>query len=102
MGAGGVDRGRLDDRSDGYDLVEWVAAQPWSNGRIGIFGDSGVGMTAALAAAARPPSLDAVFLQAVPADPFDIDMAPEGGGLKVETLLLQGASLAFDVSPAHV
>ena len=80
MGSGGVDRGWLDDRSDGYDLVEWVAA---------------------LAAAAQPPSLDAVFLQAAPADPFAIDMASEGGGLKVETLLLQGASLAFDVSPAH-
>lgn len=102
MGSGGVDRGWLDDRSDGYDLVEWVAAQPWSNGRIGMFGDSALGMTAALAAAARPPALDAVFLQAAPADPFGIDMAPEGGGLKVETLLLQGASLAFDVSPAHV
>jgi putative CocE/NonD family hydrolase len=102
MGSGGVDRGWLDDRSDGYDVVEWVAAQPWSNGRIGIFGDSGLGMTAALAAAAQPPSLDAVFLQAAPADPFGIDMAPEGGGLKVETLLLQGSSLAFDVSPAHV
>jgi uncharacterized protein len=102
MGSGGVDRGWLDDRRDGYDLVEWVAAQPWSNGRIGIFGDSGLGMTAALAAAAQPPSLDAVFLQAAPADPFGIDMAPKGGGLKVETLLLQGASLAFDVSPAHV
>ncbi|MGP1356739.1 CocE/NonD family hydrolase [Roseicyclus sp.] len=102
MGSGGVDRSWLDDRSDGYDLVEWVADQPWSNGRIGIFGDSGLGMTAALAAAAQPPSLDAVFLQAAPADPFGIDMAPEGGGMKVETLLLQGASLAFDVSPGHV
>ncbi len=102
MGSGGVDRGWLDDRSDGYDLVEWVAAQPWSNGRIGIFGDSALGMTAALAAAAQPPSLDAVFLQAAPADPFGIDMAPEGGGLKAETLLLQGTSLASGVSPAHV
>jgi putative CocE/NonD family hydrolase len=102
MASGGVDRAWLDDRSDGYELVEWVAAQPWSNGRIGVFGDSGLGMTAALAAAAQPPSLDAVFLQAAPADPFGIDMAPEGGGMKVETLLLQGASLAFDVSPSHV
>lgn len=102
LGSDGVDRSWLDDRDDGYDLVEWVAAQPWSNGRIGLFGDSAVGMSAALAAAARPPALDAVFLQAAPADPFGTDMAPEGGGLKVETLLLQGASLAFDVSPTHV
>jgi putative CocE/NonD family hydrolase len=102
LGSEGVDRSWLDDRADGYDLVEWVAVQPWSNGRIGIFGDSAVGMSAALAAAARPPSLDAVFLQAAPGNPFGMDMAPEGGGLKVETLLLQGTSLAFDVSPAHL
>ena len=24
------------DREDGYDFVEWVAAQPWSNGRVGM------------------------------------------------------------------
>jgi putative CocE/NonD family hydrolase len=102
FGSGGIDRSWLDDGNDGYDLIEWVAAQPWSNGRIGIFGDSASGMSAALAAAARPPSLDAVFLQAAPGDPFGIDMAPKGGAKKIETLLLQGASLAFDVSSSHV
>ena len=30
---------------DGYDLVEWIAAQPWSDGRVVMFGGSFVGMT---------------------------------------------------------
>ena len=102
FGSGGIDRSWLDDRVDGYDLVEWVDDQPWSNGRIGIFGDSAVGMTAALAAAAQPPALDALYLQAAPGDPFGIDMAPRNGGVRIETLLFQGSSIAFDVSEAHL
>ena len=31
---------------DGYDSVEWAATQPWSNGRVGIFGSSYTGATA--------------------------------------------------------
>src|SRR5262249_53355661 len=31
---------------DGYDTVEWVAAQPWCNGRVGITGGSGPGIAA--------------------------------------------------------
>lgn len=101
-GSGGVDRTWRDDMADGYDLVEWVADQPWSNGRIGLFGDSAVGMSAGLAAAAQPPSLDAIFLQATAGDPIGTDMAPRDGALRTESLLLQGGSLAMDVSLDHI
>jgi putative CocE/NonD family hydrolase len=30
---------------DGYDLVEWIARQPWSNGQVVMYGGSFVGMT---------------------------------------------------------
>ncbi len=45
---------------DGYDTVEWVAAQPWCNGKVGMAGMSAPGITAKLAAIARPPHLVAV------------------------------------------
>lgn len=45
---------------DGYDTVEWCAAQPWSNGKVGMFGASYVGATQWLAALARPPHLVAI------------------------------------------
>ena len=32
-----------DDIADGYDTVEWAAAQPWSNGKVGMFRASYVG-----------------------------------------------------------
>ena len=33
------------DVDDGYDTIEWAAAQPWSNGRVGMFGGSCMGVT---------------------------------------------------------
>ncbi len=45
------------DREDGYDFVEWVAAQPWSNGRVGMSGNSGVAMHQWGIASTCPPHL---------------------------------------------
>ena len=42
---------------DGYDAVEWVAALPYSNGKVGMMGGSYVGATQMLAAIAHPPHL---------------------------------------------
>jgi len=43
--------------ADGWDTVEWAAALPGSNGKVGMFGGSYVGATQMLAAIARPPHL---------------------------------------------
>ncbi|MGD0683040.1 MAG: CocE/NonD family hydrolase [Terracidiphilus sp.] len=42
---------------DGYDAVEWAAALPHSNGKVGMFGGSYVGATQMLAAISQPPHL---------------------------------------------
>jgi putative CocE/NonD family hydrolase len=52
--------GGLQDREDAYDVVEALAAEPWSNGRIGMYGLSYDGFSQFLAMAADPPSLKAV------------------------------------------
>src|SRR5262249_13081929 len=43
--------------NDGYDTVEWAAALPYSNGKIGMVGGSYVGATQMLTAIAHPPHL---------------------------------------------
>ena len=43
--------------NDGYDTIEWAAALPYSNGKVGMFGGSYVGATQMLAAIAHPPHL---------------------------------------------
>src|SRR5277367_3202912 len=45
---------------DGHDLVEWIAAQPWSDGKVVMFGGSFVGMTQWHTAAQHPPHLAAI------------------------------------------
>ena len=45
------------DREDGYDFVEWVAQQPWSNGKVGMAGNSGVAMHQWGIATTQPPHL---------------------------------------------
>jgi uncharacterized protein len=57
--SGGVKSDNLGDQvgRDGHDLVEWIAAQPWSDGRVVMFGGSFVGMTQWQTAAQLPPHL---------------------------------------------
>ena len=43
--------------NDGFDTIEWAAALPYSNGKVGMFGGSYVGATQMLAAIAHPPHL---------------------------------------------
>ena len=45
------------DREDGYDFVEWIAARDWCNGKVGMSGNSGVAMHQWGIAAEQPPSL---------------------------------------------
>lgn len=45
---------------DGYELVEWINNQKWSNGQIGIYGHSYGGITGFMVGATRPPSLDGI------------------------------------------
>jgi putative CocE/NonD family hydrolase len=42
---------------DGFDTVDWVAALPYANGKVGMYGGSYVGATQYLAAIAKPPHL---------------------------------------------
>ncbi len=46
---------------DGHDTIEWAAAQPWSNGRVGTFGLSYPGAVQWLAAMEAPPHLVSIF-----------------------------------------
>ncbi|MDE0297095.1 MAG: CocE/NonD family hydrolase [Candidatus Poribacteria bacterium] len=48
---------RVNEGKDGYDTIEWIAGQPWSNGKIGMMGVSYGGTVQWLAARERPPHL---------------------------------------------
>lgn len=48
--------------ADGFDTVEWCAAQPWSNGRVGTMGSSYAGWTQWAASALAPPHLETMVV----------------------------------------
>lgn len=58
-------------KSDGYDLVEWLAQQPWSSGKVGMWGPSYMGWTQWWTASTAPPHLAAIVPLNAPADGFE-------------------------------
>ncbi|MDX1991391.1 MAG: CocE/NonD family hydrolase [bacterium] len=72
-GASGGDRlieWSPDEIADYGEVINWIAAQPWSNGRVGAFGVSYAGTTAELAAVPNAPALVAVSNQYSNFDPL--------------------------------
>ncbi len=59
------------ERADGYDSVEWVAAQEWCSGAVAMAGRSYAAATQWLAAAAQPPHLRAIAPIAIGSNYFD-------------------------------
>ncbi len=65
---------------DGSDLVDWIIAQPWSNGKVGAIGTSYSGTTAELLAVNNHPAVKAVIPRFADHDIY-FDIAFPGGVL---------------------
>ncbi len=50
----------VNEQRDGYDTLDWIEHQPWSNGRVAMWGDSYYGYTQWAAVAAQHPALKAI------------------------------------------
>lgn len=81
---------------DGYDIVEWAATQPWSNGRHAFLGGSNYGYRGWMAAQANPPHLTTAALAVTPQDVYR-DVVWTGGILSVSGLAIV-ATLAHGVA----
>ena len=64
---------------DGYDAVEWLAAQPWCNGNVGMWGISYGGFTSIQVAKLRPPHLRAIVPVMATDDRYVDDVHYRGG-----------------------
>ncbi|WGX97433.1 CocE/NonD family hydrolase [Nocardioides sp. L-11A] len=67
---------------DAGAIVEWAAAQPWSNGKVGMTGASYMGISQLFAAAQQPKGLKAIFPQVPAADVYR-DVVASGGQIDV-------------------
>jgi len=75
---GHIDLWSAREAKDFYDCIEWAAAQPWSNGKVGANGISYYAMNQWQVAALQPPHLAAICIWEGAAD-FYRDLARHGG-----------------------
>jgi putative CocE/NonD family hydrolase len=66
------------DGEDGYDLIEWIAAQPWCDGNVGMVGISYLAAVQTYTAIEQPPHLKAIFPWEVWSDLYT-QIATSGG-----------------------
>ena len=74
------------DGHDGYDVIEWIARQPWSNGRTGMWGASNQGLIQYATAMANPPHLTCIM----PAETTPRTREPGSLGMDYEQLFPGG------------
>ncbi len=67
---------------DGHDTVEWIAAQSWSNGRVGGTGSSHGAIVQQVMALHRPPHLTAIWPDVGPTNSY-AHQAREGGAMQL-------------------
>ena len=77
-GSEGVFRSWSHEGRDGYDAVEWLAKQAWSNGKIGAWGGSYLGFTQWSTLKEAPPHLLTIVPTASVRPGLDF---PSGGGI---------------------
>jgi uncharacterized protein len=80
---------------DGYDLVEYLGTQSWSNGKVGMSGGSYLGISQYLIAEQDPAHLAAIAPIEAFADIYN-DAAFPGG---IESLFFDGQYLAVQGAP---
>lgn len=81
-----LDEYTADETRDGFDAVEWLAAQPWCDGNVGMWGISYGGFTAIQVAALRPPHLRAIVPVMATDDRYVDDVHYRGGCVTVSEL----------------
>ena len=91
MRGSGDSEGRMPDMyaenelSDARAVIDWLAAQPWCNGRVGMFGTSWGGTAGLQAGVDAPEALKAVIAVCATHDRFEDDIHHKGGCLLTDT-----------------
>ena len=76
----------IDELDDARHVIDWIAAQSWSDGRVGMFGTSWGGTAALQAAIEAPAALKAVIANCATVDRFEDDIHWMGGCLLTDSL----------------
>jgi predicted acyl esterase len=89
----------MQEQDDALAVIEWLARQPWSTGRVGMMGISWGGFNALQVAARRPPALKAIITLCSTDDRYSDDIHYKGGALLTENLGWAATMFAFSSRP---
>lgn len=81
------------EQEDAVQVIAWLAAQPWCNGRVGMTGVSWGGFNALQTAARRPPALRAVLSVCASDDRYADDVHYRGGAVLASDMLQWAVSM---------
>jgi putative CocE/NonD family hydrolase len=85
--------------ADGYDTLNWIAAQPWSDGKVGMLGGSYVGILQWRVALLNNPHLKAIFPVVSGYDDYFDRFYSTGGAMKLGHRLMW---ISLNLSPPGV
>ena len=83
-----------DEQMDQKILVEWAAAQPWSNGRVGMMGVSHDAAAAVAGAVQSPRALKAIIAATPSTDYYLWNATPQGAQIPLYTISSPAATVA--------
>ncbi|WP_280436050.1 CocE/NonD family hydrolase [Nocardia carnea] len=87
------------EHEDACDVIEWLAAQPWCDGNVGMMGISWGGFNSLQVAARRPPALKAIISASATEDLYVDNMHYMGGCLLSDNLSEATVMFAFNSLP---
>lgn len=85
--------------SDAKEVIEWIAAQPWCNGRVGMMGTSWGGTSSLQVAMEKPTALEAVIAVCATDNRFDDDIHYIGGCVTTDSIEWAATLPAILASP---
>lgn len=87
------------EQDDAVEIIEWIAAQPWCSGAVGMIGISWGGFNGLQVAARKPPALKAVISLCSTDDRYADDIHMMGGSLLVDKISWGSTMFAINSTP---
>ena len=95
-----ADEYTIQELADACEVIEWLAAQPWCSGAVGMMGKSWGGFNCLQTAFLQPPALKAVISVCSTTDRFADDIHYKGGCLLGENFGWGAVMLSYSSRPA--
>jgi len=90
-------RPHIQETQDGFDAIAWAAAQPWSNGVLGMFGGSYLAQSQWLPASIQPTALQAIAPSVSPSDAYEGCMYQGGAKVLHDLMWVVGAIVPAEI-----